>query len=200
MAQHLGVTDLEQLHHNYKFPLLTKSTDQAMGLHRKMYEVGQEFQRLYLRFVSEQVQELVGEDLVYQRIPNFRAQIPGNVGVGCFHRDRDNNHSRTEVNFWVPLTRATVDNTIWIESAEGCRDFRPVQMEYGQMLIFDGANLEHGNVLNRSDKTRVSFDFRIVPLSLFKNSSLRTVVKKSLLAIGDYWERLPPARALGAEQ
>ena len=35
----------------------------------------------------------------------------------------------------------------------------------GQMLVFDGANLEHGNRINRSDETRVSFDFRVIPLS-----------------------------------
>src|SRR5688572_4638723 len=93
MADHLGVPDLGLLHHTYQFPLLTRGTDQATELHRRMYEIGEEFFEAYRRFVAEQVLDLLGEDTVFQRIPNFRAQIPANVGVGSFHRDRDNNHS-----------------------------------------------------------------------------------------------------------
>jgi hypothetical protein len=99
MADHLGVADLGLLHHTYQFPLLTRETDQAMELHRRLYEVGEALHLTYRRFVAEQVRDLVGEDLVFQKAPNLRAQIPANVGVGAFHRDRDNNHSPAEINF-----------------------------------------------------------------------------------------------------
>jgi hypothetical protein len=194
MAGHLGVPDLAALHHEYRFPLLTRHTDQATLLHRRMYEVGGAFLDVYRRFVAEQVLDLIGEDMVFQRVPNFRAQIPGNVGVGYFHRDRDNHHSTTEINFWVPLTPATRHNTIWLESAEGRRDFRPAVLDYGQMLIFDGANLEHGNRVNVSDRTRVSFDFRVIPAAVYEDNPRRTVVMHTPLVIGGYWERLPSRR------
>ena len=190
MADHLGVPDLSLLHHTYRFPLLTRGTDQATELHRRMYEVGETFSQTYRRFVAEQVLDLIGEEIVYQKIPNFRAQIPSNVGVGYFHRDRDNNHSPSEINFWVPLTSVTEHNTIWIESTEGRGDFRPAILDYGQMLVFDGANLEHGNQINRSDRTRVSFDFRAIPLSVYEDNPRRTVVMQTKLVVGEYWERL----------
>ncbi len=192
MADHLGVDDLGLLHRCYRFPLLTPDTDQATDLHRWMYEVGEDFHRTYRRFVAEQVLELVGEEIVYQKIPNFRAQIPSNVGVGAFHRDRDNHHSPNEINFWVPLTPVTEHNTVWMESAEGRRDFRPAILDYGRMLVFDGANLEHGNRINESDRTRVSFDFRVIPVSVYEDNPRRTVVMKTPLVVGGYWEPLVP--------
>jgi hypothetical protein len=39
--------------------------------------------------------------------------------------------SGAEVNFWVPLTRVFGTNTLFVESAPGRGDFRPVELGYG---------------------------------------------------------------------
>jgi hypothetical protein len=40
-------------------------------------------------------------------------------------------YSGAEVNFWVPLTRVFGTNTLFVESAPGRGDFRPVELGYG---------------------------------------------------------------------
>ncbi len=56
-------------------------------------------------------------------------------------------------------------NSVWIESEEGKEDFTAPSLGFGRALRFDGANQKHGSKLNETPITRVSFDFRIKPLS-----------------------------------
>jgi ectoine hydroxylase-related dioxygenase (phytanoyl-CoA dioxygenase family) len=37
----------------------------------------------------------------------------------------------------------------------------------GDVLVFDGVNLRHGNVPNETGLTRVSFDFHVIPVVKF---------------------------------
>jgi len=193
VAEHLGIPDLSMLHETYSYSLFTRTHDQNTDLHRKLYSIGERFFQTYRLFLHEQVRHMVGDDIVFQKIPNFRFQLPSNVGVGAFHRDRDNNHSPNEINFWVPLTPVTRTTAVWLESAEGRRDYSPCLLQYGEMLVFDGANLEHGNKLNQSGRTRVSFDFRVVPAGIYEDNVAETVVMKQRLVVGEYFEHLGPA-------
>jgi hypothetical protein len=189
VAEHLGVADLSLLHNQYSYALLTRETDQMTPLHRRLYDIGEAFYDMYRMFVFQEVRKLLGENVIYQRKPSFRFQLPGNIAVGKFHRDRDNFHDTTEINLWVPLTPITPDTAVWVESREGARDFRPCLLNYGEVLVFDGANLEHGNQINHSGRTRLSFDFRVVPEALFRDSDKQSVNTKMRFALGDYFER-----------
>ena len=164
-----GVPDLAQWHH-YHAPAEAEEApgfgDQASAMHQKLYGV-EEISSLYREFVLTVITELVGDDVRYQHVPNWRIQLPGRHGVGSYHRDRSGGHNPCEFTFWVPLADVTAENSLWVESSEGAEDFRPHPMRYGQMLAFDSANLMHGNVRNASDRTRVSFDFRVIPASVF---------------------------------
>ncbi|MEU8352070.1 hypothetical protein, partial [Streptomyces sp. NPDC048845] len=141
--------------------------NQASELHQRLYDTGPAFEDLYQRFVATTVTELVGEPVRYQNVPNWRIQLPGRHGVGSYHQDRMGGHNSAEITFWVPLTDVTEENTLWVESAEGRGDYRPAVMPYGRMLVFDSADLMHGNVRNGSERTRVSFDFRVIPESVY---------------------------------
>ncbi|QLJ03533.1 streptomycin biosynthesis protein StrG [Streptomyces sp. NEAU-sy36] len=163
-----GVPDLARWHRRYA-PEGEEQPgfgDQASAMHRRLYDV-EPFAALYREFVRTVITELVGEDVRYQHVPNWRIQLPGRHGVGSYHRDRSGGHNPCEITCWLPLTRTTPENSLWIESSEGAEDFRPHPMRYGQMLVFDSANLMHGNQRNASERTRVSFDFRVIPESLF---------------------------------
>lgn len=164
----IGVPDLSRWHLHCG-PLGEEQPgfgDQATERHLRLYRVGA-FLDLYHAFVNDVVVPLVGDQVRYQHIPNWRIQFPGRHGVGAYHQDRMGGHNPEEITFWVPLTPVTADNTLWIESAEGRGDYRPAAMPYGRMLVFDSANLMHGNVRNASDRTRVSFDFRVIPASVY---------------------------------
>ena len=190
MRKALGAEQLDSLHDIAQYPLFARENDQQSMFHERLYGMGEEFFRPYRRFLTEVVRPFIGEDIIYQRIPTFRVHLPGNVAVGAFHRDRDYAHGDSEINFWLPVTRAWDTNTVWIESREGAADYEPQPCEIGEVLIFDGVNLAHGNKVNTTDKTRVSFDFRVVPRSEYVPSTRTSINTKMTFAIGDYFEVL----------
>jgi len=190
---------LEELHTHQDqslFPggLVTPGQDNNTPLHEVLYSIFQQgtgegsFLGLYRSFVRS-LQAHFGCELVFQTKPTFRIHLPGNLSVGAYHRDSEYNHPLEEINLWVPLTRAYKTATIWMESAYDKADYQPKELEFGQFLIFD-SRLKHGNEVNREPYTRVSFDFRVIPLHLFKNPERATANRGKRLALGDYYDRL----------
>lgn len=59
----------------------------------------------------------------------------------------------------------------------------------GNFFIWNGANLKHGNKVNLTGKTRVSIDFRILPMDRYnpKASELSVSAGKKFI-IGDYFK------------
>ena len=80
-----------------------------------------------------------------------------------FHRDKDFGVEDGRLNVWVPLTNVWGENSLWIESEIGAKDYKPITLKAGQALIFDGVNLGHGSKIHTTNSTRVSFDFRYLP-------------------------------------
>lgn len=126
---------------------------------------GAVFYRTYERFIREVIRTQYEEPIYYQKKPTHRILYRDTPGVSRFHRDRDYGHSIGEINYFVPQTRAFATNTVWIESAEGKEDFSPMELDAGQFARFNGASLLHGAKVNDTNKTRVSFDFRVIPAS-----------------------------------
>merc|ERR1712113_957712 len=94
------------------------------------------------------------------------------------HCDADyRRHFNGELNFWLPLTNVFGTNTLWLESAPGRGDFRPMVLEPGEFLRFNGYECRHYTVKNETDASRVSFDWRMIPSEL---------CKEQIAKIGDY--------------
>lgn len=117
---------------------------------------------IYVDFIQSVIAPLYDGVNSYQIPPSFRFHFSGK-GSSAFHRDRDYGVNPAHLNVWIPFTRVRGSNSIWIESEEGLGDFSPVELEYGQALIFDGPNLCHGSVFNDTPSSRVSMDFRFSP-------------------------------------
>ena len=60
----------------------------------------------------------------------------------------------------------------------------------GEFVKWDGANLKHGNKINDTGNTRVSFDFRVMPLSKYKDNNRESVSVNTKMKIGDYFTKL----------
>ena len=140
----------------------------------------------YHRFIDWLANELFEENLVYQARPTLRVSFPGNKAVGDWHRDSDYNHPTEEINVWVPLTNTNENNTIWIESCPDLADYEPMAVNYGEFLLFDGI-LKHGNVINISSSTRLSFDFRVIPVSKYMSIDKRSYSRGLQFSVGDYY-------------
>ena len=188
-----NVTTLSDIHKTWKsdYELLDDhNKDQATVYHKTFYNKAKEetdFYAIYQNFIQQEIRPLFKESIIYQKIPTFRTHLPNNLGVAEYHRDRDYNHSIHEINVFLPMTQATDSNTIWVESEEGKEDFASMEAEYGQYYIWNGASLLHGNKTNSTGKTRISIDFRFMPISKYKENDKVSVTNNTKMIIGDYY-------------
>lgn len=182
-------TDLENLHTKTDFVALERKQDQSSPWHRMFYEAFPTIvQETYESFIREVIKPYFGvEYMVYQRIPTFRVHLVNGLGVGEFHKDSDYNHRSFELNCWVPITNAYDTNTVWVESEEDLGDYSPCNVTYGDILVFDGANLRHGNKINQTPTTRVSFDFRIIDRSEWTPTEMKSVHTGKSFDFDDYF-------------
>lgn len=120
-----------------------------------------EFAAVYDRFAAEIGRQILPDEtkLQYQRPPTFRVHLVGAKTASAPHRDRSYARGRRFVNAWVPLVEVSGTNTLWVDQA-GDGQLAPVNLRYGEVLVFNGYDLLHGSVENTSDTTRVSFDMR----------------------------------------
>ena len=186
----LSCSNLSEFHRhiNYKVDFADQYNDQETPHHKKFYSQFEEkLIPMYSAFMEQYLKPKFEEEIVYQGKPTFRCNIPQNRAVP-YHRDSDFNHDQSERNFWLPFTDTNEHNTIYIESERGKRDFKPYILKYGEILFFDGANLEHGNKVNESDKTRMSMDFRIIVKKDFKDSNKTTLSNNTKMKLGEYWK------------
>eukprot|EP00967_Tisochrysis_lutea_P042109 scaffold50686_cov35-Tisochrysis_lutea.AAC.1 len=120
----------------------------------------------YDEWVRAVVLPAVGESIYYQRPPTLRVAMPSHAATIGVHRDIDyDNHHAAEINFWCPLTPVLGSSALHLETAPNAGDFRPVPLNVGQVLRFNGSLCRHFTVPNQTDATRVSFDLRCIPVS-----------------------------------
>ena len=190
-----SITDLSEIHNEWlnakTYDVLDDvETDQLTVYHKKFYDevsTKTKFYDVYYSFINDVIKPLFNEDILYQRIPTFRVHQPNNLAVAEYHRDGDYSHSEHEINFYLPLTKAWGTNTIWAETEFDKKDFQPIEVEVGEFVMWNGANLLHGNKLNDTNKSRVSVDFRVLPISKYEDSDKTSITNKTPMKIGEYW-------------
>lgn len=118
------------------------------------------FMRLYHRFIREVVAPPFRQAISYSSRPKMRIHLAGTGSVSLWHRDVDVTGRPDQINVFLPFTRCFDTNALWCESEIGRKDYRPLPLEVGEALLFDGGCLEHGTVPNETGITRCSLDFR----------------------------------------
>jgi len=192
----LNTSHLSKLHDIKKYDRFVRENDQSTDWHKLFYEnvrSDKTFNDTYKDFLFNVIKPRFGENIVYQKIPTFRVHLPGNIAVGEFHKDKFYRNIEwankvKETNYYLPLTKAYDTNTIWVESEEDKADFKPIETTYGNCVEWDASNLMHGNKDNITNDTRVSFDFRVIPLSRYIDSTHNTINTKIPFSIGGYYE------------
>lgn len=163
----LDVQDLGGI--NVELPLRTWQTDQQTPWHRDFYTIFPMWRSVYDRFVREVIAPRVGEPCYYQNVPTFRVHLPGNLAVGEFHTDAVYHHPSGEVTFWVPLTDAYDTCSVWVVDDED--EPRAVLARPGEVVEFSAVDRLHGNRINDTGRSRVSFDFRCLPVRLLPDEA-----------------------------
>lgn len=118
------------------------------------------FYKLYHKWIAELIAPKFGGRISYSAHPKMRVHLAGTGSVSEFHRDVDVTGRSTQINCYLPFTDVFDTNTLWCESAYGWEDYRPINLKYGEALIWDGGFLKHGTFRNATSRTRVSCDFR----------------------------------------
>lgn len=195
-------------------------TDQSSCFHRLFYDetpLLDEFTKTYHQFVRDCVLPLWDSresQFAVQTTPTFRIQLPQTSALGRnrdlitdqpalldtsndvigWHCDAQYNHPPGEINYIVALTPMFESNTVWFQAnADGFdreEHYLPVTQEPGTFFHWYGNARYHFNRINRTGKTRISFDFRIIPMS--KYEATPSQVKHSLskgkpFALGGYY-------------
>ena len=189
---------LSKLHEYKSYGLFDREHDQSTIWHKSFYghmvnDIA--FDINYIGFLEDVIKPRFNEEIVYQKIPTFRVHLPNNVSVGEFHKDRHYRDEKwanevQELNYFLPLTKAYGTNTIWAETEEDKGDFKEMRAEYGECVEWNASKLTHGNKQNLTSLTRVSFDFRVIPISRYRESDHLTINTKIPFGIGGYYEVL----------
>ena len=174
----INVDDLEKLRPGDD--IATRATDQSTLYHELFYKNVEQLLPLYRKLAKELLGDET-ENVYIQRIPTFRVHLRNSVAVGSWHRDCDFGHNPNETNYWVPMTRAFGNNSLWIDN-------EPTQAGYGDVIVFDGASSWHGNKVNDTAISRVSMDFRTIPRFAYSPTEKRSVSYGMPFLLGEYWD------------
>jgi hypothetical protein len=188
------------LHSEKKYELFTElGKDSHTIYHRKFYDKidcfggWPSFVNKYNSFIEEVILPYLGlDEALVQVYPCFRVQLPDNVAVVVNHYDSDENHKHPygEINFIYALTDMFDTNTVKVEKMPRSGEFISMEMERGDCISFNGNKCEHHNEINKTGKTRMSFDFRVLPLNYYnENYSKKSVTTSQKYIEGGYYRR-----------
>jgi hypothetical protein len=192
-----GTNRLELLHQRSveKYTeLFVVGHDSSTVFHQKFYDKYHagwpEMQSMYDDFIELVIAPFYNEDFLYQKFPTFRVHLPDNIAVGRYHRDAEFGHPVGEENYVIPLTNSRGTSSIWMESEQGKADFVPMNLEIGRAVKFNGNQLTHGNKVNTTGETRVSMDFRVLPISCYhEDEQAESLTRKTKFKDGEYYKR-----------
>jgi hypothetical protein len=194
-----NVYHLTQLHFIKKSlcdgPPLNQTNEAETFFHNKFYlklnDGWPEIEKEYEDFILKEVSPLFDEDFLYQKFPTFRIQVPNQTAVSKWHYDSDEDHKHPdwEINFQIAITEMKDSSATWVETVPGLNDFSPMNLKVGEYCIFNGNKCRHGNRKNETDRTRVSLDFRVLPISRHDENTTKESYYGRKFAEGGYYKR-----------
>jgi sporadic carbohydrate cluster 2OG-Fe(II) oxygenase len=134
---------------------------------------------ILVRLLGNEIEKILGPDILVQRKVNVSIQMPGDhSSILKPHSDCWSGDSPFQINAWIPLTDAFGSNSMFIfdrtdsvnilnniyngkdpEELSLIDPSKFLSLKFGEVLLFNPA-LVHGNVLNQTDRTRVSLNVR----------------------------------------
>ena len=193
--------ELNNLHNSTeeKYDLFTELGKDTQTIYHKIFyqklnEGWNDIKIEYENFIKNEILPYLGlEEALIQQFPTFRVQLPNNVAVVINHYDSDDKHKHPtgEINFIYALTDMYDTNTIYVETMPRLEEYEPILLNAGECICFNGNKCSHHNKINKTGKTRVSWDFRVLPLNYYdQNSGLESVTTNKKYIEGGYYKRI----------
>ena len=168
------------------------------------------FINYYKEFIIQYIKPLFKNEtqILYQTTPNLRISFPNSTAIGKtqnddinsdyvgVHTDSDFGHSNDEINFIIPLTDMFDTNSLYfqngINSQEPLNEFLNLKLNTNQLFMAKFSQMKHYNRINRTNQTRLSLDFRILPYSSYLNnenlqSQIQSISLNKKMILGEYF-------------
>tara|TARA_B100000787_G_C16187859_1_gene295716 strand:+ start:1139 stop:1942 length:804 start_codon:yes stop_codon:yes gene_type:complete len=202
--------NLDSLH---EFVSVEDLNEIRLGFFQFINSINKEFTSDYLDLAKKAIFDVVGSELASSKMVNFSIQLPNDESsILPLHSDMFSGESPFQVNLWIPLTNAKDTNSMFIFnpkfSHKICNDLSNYEEEglgrlmndnkdeyifldvpYGKGLIFSPTCL-HGNVLNETKTSRLSFNCRYKNLFTPYHQS-----EESEKKLGSFYKVLSPKAA-----
>jgi hypothetical protein len=154
--------------------------DSSTEFHKLFYEtinneesnnVSQQLKENYIKFIKNVIFPYLNlEQALVQKFPTIRFHLPNNVAVARPHIDSEF-HPIGEINFTIAITDMYDTNSIWIETMPRLEEYICFNLKEGDCICFNANLCSHYNKINETGKTRVSMDFRVLPLNMYDTSN-----------------------------
>ena len=169
----ININELDEIHNlGYTYNVFEEfGPDTQTWYHQTFYkylksESGIKMKNIYNNLIKEVILPYLGlKEALVQQFPSFRIQLPDNVAVAKVHTDSSLGHPYGEINFTYSITDMFDTNTIYIEKTTGKKDFIPMEIKANNNISFNANQNLHYNKLNKTNNTRMSMDYRILPLN-----------------------------------
>ena len=196
----LNITELNESHtkanNEYElFTMLGKDSNTEFHdiFYNELHDGWKEMKNEYEKFVKEVVLPFLElDEALVQTFPSFRVHLPNNVAIVINHYDSDENHKHPtgEINFIYAFTEMFDTNTVYVEKMPLLDEYNPILLKEGETICFNGNKCKHHNKVNDTGKTRISWDFRILPLNYYNpENSLESVTTNTKYVDGGYYTR-----------
>ncbi|HWT13200.1 MAG TPA: StrG-like protein [Allosphingosinicella sp.] len=169
VSEFFGTDDLENLHRDPRWnPHNPGLTLPSHVITRNSWDAGKALRDavaersapLLKSLIFDHIADFAGAITSCQEVAMMRVNFHGSRAILRFHKDQEYGQRPNTINVWLPVTKVYGSNSMYVESYPGLSDFTPVELEYGQALIFYGTDLLHGTLDNVSGGTRITYDFR----------------------------------------
>ena len=188
---------LEDLHQIIQSDKFKKGSDQGSQIHKCIYTNFDEgirstlvyqYRQLCFQWLSWLQNSFSISEWAIQRFPSVRIHFPQNVSVFEFHMDSSYSHPMAEINHFLSLTNSFNTSALQVEQNLGCGNFLPLNLESNQSAYLNTSIFKHGDLINKEGYTRVSIDFRAIPVSVLQASkSLKSLSKGKAFTVDDYF-------------
>ena len=179
---------------------------------RDFYEhvtIDESFIKKYKEFIIEYIKPNYPDEkyLIYQQTPNLRISLPNLSAIGKrlndpnediigLHCDNEFGHSIHEMNYILPITEMFESNSIYYEktiySNDSYDNYYNLMLKENQFFVGYFNKLRHYNKINKTEKTRISIDFRIIPYSKYIDdiNDKTSISFGKKLKLGEYFDIL----------
>ncbi len=163
-SQVFKVPQLNQMHQVWKKQIKKDKLNynDNLLLRKIMQDLPDEalFYKVYHQWIADVIAPHYSNRISYSKHPKMRVHLAGTGTVSDFHRDVDVTGRADQVNCYLPFTDVFEGSTLYCETEYNSNVYEPLNLKYGEALLWDGGMLRHGTYFNHTDNSRVSCDFR----------------------------------------